>query len=88
MNVFPDFDGLAGIGDLRQVIGALLMFVLIIAVLMLIVSAIIWTVAAAHGNHATAGKARTGVLVALGSAALAGAGVAWMNWLIDLGQRL
>ena len=36
MNVFPDFDGLGGIGDLRAVIGALLTFVLIVAVLMLI----------------------------------------------------
>ena len=33
MDVFPDFDGLAGISDLREVVGALLMFALIIAVL-------------------------------------------------------
>jgi hypothetical protein len=45
MDVFPDFDGLGGIGDLRAVVGALLMFVLIVAVLMLIVSAIIWAIA-------------------------------------------
>lgn len=63
MNVFPDFNGLGGIGDLRQVIGALLMFVLITSVL--IVSAIVWAVAATNGNYATAGKARTGVLVAV-----------------------
>ena len=66
MDVFPDFEGLSGIGDLRQVIGALLTFVLITAVLMLIVGA--WT--------------------ALGAAILAGGGVAWMNWLIDLGRQL
>ncbi|GAA1553487.1 DUF6112 family protein [Brevibacterium picturae] len=88
MDVFPDFDGLGGIGDLKVVIGALLTFVLITAVLMLIVSAIIWAIAAANGNYSAAGKARTGVLVAVGTAALAGGGVAWMNWLIDLGQQL
>ncbi|WP_181273813.1 DUF6112 family protein [Brevibacterium oceani] len=88
MNVFPDFDGLGGIGDLRAVIGALLTFVLIVAVLMLIVSAIVWAIAAANGNQAMAGKARTGVLVAVGTAALAGCGVAWMNWLIALGDQL
>ena len=33
MGVFPDFDGLGGIGDLRAVVGALLTFVLIVAVL-------------------------------------------------------
>ena len=88
MDVFPDFDGLGGIGDLRAVIGALLTFVLIIAVLMLIVSAIVWAIAAANGNHAIASKGRTGVLVALGAAVLAGGGVAWMNWLIALGDQL
>ena len=50
MDVFPDFDGLAGISDLREVVGALLMFALIIAVLMLIVSAIIWAVSSSTGN--------------------------------------
>ncbi len=88
MNVFPDFDGLGGIGDLRAVIGALLTFVLIVAVLMLIVSAIVWAIAAANGNHVMAGKGRTGVLVAVGAAVLAGGGVAWMNWLIALGDQL
>ena len=88
MDLFPDFDGLGGIGDLRAVIGALLTFVLIVGVLMLIVSAIVWAIAAANGNHAIASKGRTGVLVALGAAVLAGGGVAWMNWLIALGDQL
>ena len=88
MDVFPDFGGVGAASDLRAVIGALLMFVLIIAVLMLIVSAICWAIAAAHGNYSAAAKGRIGVLVALGAAVLAGGGVAWMNWLIALGQRL
>ena len=88
MNVFPDFGGLGGIGDLRAVVGALLTFVLIVGVLVLIVSAIIWAIATAHGNYATASKGRTGVLVSLGAAVLAGAGVTWMNWLLNLGQQL
>ena len=33
MDVFPDFGGVGGAGDLKAVIGALLTFVLIIAVL-------------------------------------------------------
>lgn len=89
MDVFPDFDGLAGIDDLREVVGALLMFALVIAVLMLIVSAIIWAVSSSTGNYAAAAaKGRVGVLVSLGGAVLAGAGVAWMNWLIGIGQQL
>lgn len=88
MDVFPDFDGMSGIGDLQEVAGALLMFVLIIAVLMLIICAIGWAIAAGTGNFQIATKSRTGVLVSLGTAILAGAGVAWLNWLIDLGSRL
>jgi len=88
MDVFPDFDGLGGIGDLREVIGALLTFVLVIAVLMLIVCAIVWAIAAANGNHSAVTKARIGAWTALGAAVLAGGGVAWMNWLLDLGQQL
>lgn len=88
MDVFPDFDGLGGIGDLKQVIGALLTIVLLVAVLMVIVSAICWAVGASHGNHALASKGRVGVLVGVGAAVLAGAGVAWVNWLIVLGRQL
>lgn len=88
MGVFPDFDGLGGVGDLRQVIGALLTMVLIVAVLMVIVSAICWAMGASHGNHSLASKGRVGVLVGVGAAVLAGAGVAWVNWLIVLGNQL
>ena len=88
MDVFPNFDGLSGIGDLKTVIGATLTIVLVIAVLMIIVSALIWAIASSTGNTSVAMKARAGVLVALGAAILAGAGVAWINWLIHLGEQL
>lgn len=88
MNVFPDFGGLGGVGNLKAVIGAVLTIVLIVAVLMTIISAIIWAVATSTGNHAVACKGRDGLLVAIGAAALAGCGVAWMNWLIHLGGQL
>lgn len=88
MNVFPDFEGLSGIAELREIAGALLMFVLVVAVLMVIVSAIAWAVGSAHGNYQMAAKGRIGVLVSLGGAILAGAGVAWINWLISVGEQL
>lgn len=87
-SVFPNFGALDGAGQLKAVIGALLTFVLIIAVLMLIVCAITWAVSSAHGNYQAATKARTGLFVALGAAALAGAGVAWMNFLVGVGSTL
>ncbi len=88
MDVFPDFGSVGGTSDLRAVVGALLMFVLIIAVLMLIVSAIVWAIASSTGNPHTATKARIGAWVALGAAALAGAGVAWVTFLLGVGERL
>ncbi|AYF99301.1 DUF6112 family protein [Protaetiibacter intestinalis] len=88
MDVFPDFGGVGGAADLRSVVGALLTFVLVTAVLMLILCAIIWAISGASGNYQAATKARTGLLVAVGAAALAGAGVAWLNFLLDLGTRL
>lgn len=85
--VYPNFGAASGT-PLESVIGALLTIVLIVAVLMLIVSAIIWAIASSHGNPGTATKGRIGVLVAVGAAVLAGGGVAWMNWLLHLGQQL
>ena len=88
MDVFPDFGGVGAAADLRTVIGALLMFVLIIAVLMLIVSAIVWAISSSTGNPHTATKGRIGAWVALCTAGLAGAGVAWVNFLLSVGDRL
>ncbi|MCB8045056.1 hypothetical protein JM654_15580 [Microbacterium oxydans] len=88
MNVFPDFGGLGGIDDLKVAIGAALTIILIVAVLMIIISAIVWAIATSTGNPALAAKARTGVFVALGAAVLAGGGVSWMNWLISVGEQL
>ncbi|HEY0259493.1 MAG TPA: DUF6112 family protein [Lacisediminihabitans sp.] len=88
MDVFPDFSGVGGASDLRAIVGALLMFVLIIAVLMVIVCAIVWAIASANGNYHAATRARSGLWVALGAAVLAGAAVAWLNFLLDIGTHL
>ena len=88
MDVFPDFGGVGGAADLREVVGALLMFVLVTGVLMLVVCALIWAIASSSGNYQAATKARTGLFVAVGAAALAGAGVAWLNFLLDVGTQL
>lgn len=88
MDVFPDFDGVGAAAELQTIVGALLMFVLITAVLMLIICAIIWAISGASGNYQTATKARIGLFVSIGAAALAGAGVAWLNFLLDTGTQL
>lgn len=88
MNVFPDFGSMSGIGDLKVVIGAMLTIILVVAILMIIVSAITWAISTSTGNPAVAAKARAGVFVAVCAAVLAGSGVTWLNWLIQLGEQL
>lgn len=86
--VYPDFGAVDGAARLEQIIGALLTLVLFIAVLMLVVCAVAWAVAGAHGSVRAASQARAGVFVALGAAVLAGAGVAWVNFLLHLGSSI
>ncbi|WP_449281549.1 DUF6112 family protein [Leucobacter sp.] len=88
MNVFPDFGAVGASSELASVIGALLTIVLIGAVLTLLVSAIVWAVSSSTGNPYIAQKARVGVFVALGTAALAGAGIAWTNFLLTIGDHI
>ena len=88
MNVFPDFNGLSGISDLQLVVGALLTIVLIASVAVMVISGAIWALAASSGNYQLASRGRIGVLVALGTAVLAGGGVALTNWLISVGEQI
>ncbi len=88
MNVFPDFSGLPGISDLQQLVGALLTITLIASVAALVISGIVWAFATSTGNFHLASRGRTGILVSLGVAALAGGGVALINWLISIGQQI
>lgn len=86
--VYPDFGAVGGSGRLRQIVGALLTYGLVIAVLMVIICAATWALTASSGSWHTAAKAKTGLFVALGGAALTGGALAWANWLIDLGATL
>lgn len=87
-DVFPDFGAVGGSGQLRGIVGALLTYGLIIAALMVVVCAAAWAITSASGSWQAAGKAKTGLFVALGGALLTGAALAWANWLIDLGASL
>ena len=87
MTVFPDFGSL-DLGGIEDVIGAALMFVLIVSVLMLVVSAIAWGIGTGAGNPQTAARGRVGVLVSLGGALMAGAAMTLVNLLIVYGDAL
>ena len=84
----PDFGAVGGSSHLRAIVGALLTYGLIIAVLMVIVCAATWSIASAQGSWQTATKAKAGLFVAGGGAALTGGALAWANWLLDVGATL
>lgn len=86
--VGPDFGAVGGAGDLRLIVGALLTYGLIVAVLMLIVSATTWAIASSSGSWHTAQKAKLGCFVAICGATLTGAALTWANWLLDIGPHL
>ncbi|MDR3106916.1 MAG: DUF6112 family protein [Bifidobacteriaceae bacterium] len=83
----PDFSAANGT-VLASVVGALLTIVLVAAVAALIASAICWAYGEANGNYQLSAKGKTGVLIALGTAIAAGAGIAWMNFLLRVGETL
>lgn len=87
-DVGPDFGAVGGSGDLRLIVGALLTYGLIVAVLMLVVSATAWAISSSSGSWHAAQKAKIGCFVAIGGAALNGAALTWANWLLDIGPHL
>lgn len=86
--VFPDFGAVGGSSKLASVAGALLTVALVAAVLMLVVSAIAWAICTGTGNYQGAARGRTGALVALGAAVLAGGAVTWLNFVTGVGAGL
>lgn len=59
MDVGPDFGAVGGAGDLRSIVGALLTYGLIVAVLMLVISATTWAIASSSGSwHTENGRRR------------------------------
>ena len=86
--VGPDFGAVGGSADLRQIVGALLTYGLVIAVLMVVACGATWAISSSSGSWQSASKAKTGLSVALGGAVLTGGALAWANWLLDIGATL
>jgi hypothetical protein len=86
--VGPDFGAVGGSSEFRRIVGALLTFGLLTAVLMLVVCGTTWAIASANGSWQAASRAKTGLLVALGGAAFTGGALAWANWLLQVGASL
>ena len=84
----PDFGAVGGSSQLRQIVGALLTYSLIVSVLMVIACAATWALGSANGSWQSAARGKAGLCVALGGAVLTGGALTWANWLIDVGATL
>lgn len=88
VNVTPNTNGLPGIAQLREIVGAMMTVALILSVLALLVAAIVWALGANSSNPHLAGRGKIGVLVALGAAIVTGASVTLINFFWNVGQSV
>ncbi|MGJ4050011.1 DUF6112 family protein [Corynebacterium macclintockiae] len=88
VEITPNDDGLPGIAQLRNIVGAVMTIGLILSVLALIISAIVWGFGANSSNPHLAGRGKVGVLVSCGSAIICGAAVTLINFFWNVGQSV
>lgn len=88
VNISPNTNGLPGIAQLREIVGAMMTVALILSVLALLVAAIVCALGANSSNPHLAGRGKLGVLVALGAAIVTGASVTLINFFWNVGQSV
>ncbi|MFD4323582.1 DUF6112 family protein [Nocardioides sp. NPDC058538] len=88
VSINPNTNGLPGIAQLREVVGAMMTVGLILSVLALIIAAILWALGSNSSNPHLAGRGKTGVLIALGAAIVTGASVTLVNFFWNVGQQV
>lgn len=88
VSITPNTNGLPGIAQLRDIVGAMMTVGLILSVLALIIAAIVWALGANSSNPHLAGRGKLGVLVALGAAIVTGASVTLVNFFWNVGQSV
>ena len=88
IDITPNDDGLPGIAALKTIVGAVMTFGLVLAVLALIISAVVWAYGANSSNPGLAGRGKFGVLISAGAAILCGAAVSLINFFWNVGQTI
>lgn len=88
IDIDPNSNGLPGIAQLRDIVGAVMTVGLILSVLALIVSAIVWGFGANSSNPHLSSRGKTGVLISCGAAVLCGASVTLINFFWGVGQAV
>ena len=88
IDIDPNSSGLLGIDALRLIVGAVMMFGLILSALGLIISAVVWGFGANSSNPHLSGRGKVGVLICCGAAVLCGGAVTLINFFWDVGQSI
>jgi len=86
--ISPNDDGLPGIAQLSNIVGAIMTVGLILSVLALIVSAIMWGFGANSSNPHMASQGKLGVIISCVAAIICGASVTLINFFWHVGQTL
>jgi hypothetical protein len=86
--VRPNTDGLPGLGEAKQIVGALLTWGLVGCVAALAISAAVWAISAQGGNIHGTSKGKTGVLVSAVAAILIGGANAIITFFSNVGDRI
>ena len=88
VNISPNTNGLPGITELQNIVGALLTVGVIASLAGLVIAAIVWAVGNHSANPALAGRGKTGVLVACVAALLVGGADTLINFFVTAGGSL
>ena len=88
IDIDPNSDGLPGIDQLREIVGAIMTVGLILSVLALIISASVWGFGSNSSNPHLSGRGKVGVLISCGAAVICGASVTLINFFWDVGQSV
>ena len=84
----PEHQRVAGIDQLRTIVGAVMTIGLLLSVLTLIVSATVWGFGANSSNPHLTSRGKVGVLVSCGAAVICGASVTLTNFFWNVGQQV
>jgi hypothetical protein len=88
IDITPNTNGLPGIDQLKEIVGAIMSIGLILAVVALIIAAVVWAFGANSSNPHLASRGKTGILVAAAAGVVCGAAVALVEFGWGLGQEL
>lgn len=88
IDINPNDSGLPGVEALKDIVGAVMTFGLILSALGIIISAVVWGIGANSSNPALSGRGKIGVLICCGAAILTGASVTLINFFWDVGQKI